>query len=373
MVRFGLPALAPFAQEGLRLSVVQVGVLLTALDLGSFIAFTPVGLLADRWSERRVLIAGGLLMGLIAAASALAPTYPFLLVGLALAGIGFPSGHIAGSKLVMRTFPPTSRGVAIGIRQAGLPLGGMLAALLIPFLAGIGGWRWGLGGVGAACALFGLLCAALPREQADQASVAAPTSGRARIGALLADQGFVLATITATMLVIGQFMMQGYLALFLVDQHGWSPAAAGRLLVLVHLGGVMGRLVWGTASDRVTGGRRRPVLAWVVGGGAIVLLTLSGLPDRIGAGPAAPIAFFAGFFLAGWNGLAIMLIAELAGTGRAATAIGVSLTVMLLATMVGYPIFGWLVQASGSYALPWLLTAVCQTAALILLMRVQER
>ncbi len=373
MVRFGLPALAPFVREGLRLSVVQVGVLLTALDLGSFVAFTPVGLLADRWSERRVLIAGGLLMGLVTAASALAPTYLFLLAGLALAGVGFPSGHTAGSKMVMRAFPPTSRGAAIGIRQAGLPLGGMLAALLIPFLAGVGGWRWGLGGIGVACALFGLSCVALPREQADQASVVAATSGRSRISGLLADRGFVFATLTATMLVIGQFMMQGYLALFLVDQHGWSPAAAGRLLVLVHLGGVIGRLVWGTASDRVTGGRRRPVLAWVVGGGALLLLTLSGLPAGIGAAPATPVAFLAGFFLAGWNGLAITLIAELAGTGRAATAIGVSLTVMFLATMAGYPVFGWLVQASRSYALPWVLTAVCQTTALLFLMRVRER
>ncbi|MDR7483915.1 MAG: MFS transporter [Armatimonadota bacterium] len=235
MVRFGLPVLVPFVRDDLRLSLVQAGILLVALDVGGLAAFIPTGIVADRWGERRVLVAGGVLMGAAAALAALAPTYGLLLAGLTLAGLGFPSGHTAGSKMVLRQFPARSRGLAIGICQAGLP-GGAIAALLIPALASLGGWRLSLAAVGAACAAFGLSCLALPRGEGLPGG-----AGTAAIRALAFDRDFWPISLMVSTLVIGQFTLQGYLPLFLplflVDEHGWAPSAAGRLLVFVHAGG----------------------------------------------------------------------------------------------------------------------------------------
>ncbi|OFX27979.1 MAG: hypothetical protein A2Z07_06750 [Armatimonadetes bacterium RBG_16_67_12] len=370
MVRFGLPALVPFVREDLRLSVVQVGIVLTALDLGSVLSFVPIGLAADRRGERPVLVAGGLLMGLAAAATALAPSFAFLLIGLIITGLGFPSGHTAGNKLVMRRFPPRTRGVAIGIRQSGLPAGGALAALIIPFVAGIGGWRPALAVVGLLCALLAALCALLPRD-GDATPARRPTVGPLR--ELASDRGYLHLTLMGALLVIGQFTLQGFLAVFLVDRYGWNPSAAGRLLALVHVGGVVGRLTWGGVSDRLAAARRKPVLMWVLTGGVLLLLTLSWLPIGTGVWLAVGVAFASGLFLAGWNALFINLLTERAGAARAAAAIGASLTVMFLATMAIYPIFGAVVQATHSYAPAWLLVAACQAAALLMLTRVQER
>ncbi|MFQ5839582.1 MAG: MFS transporter [Candidatus Methylomirabilales bacterium] len=368
LVRFGLPALAPFVREDLSLSLVQVGVLLAILDLGSFAAFIPTGIITDRWGERRVLQAGGIVMGMAVALAALTPSYGLLLVGLMLAGIGFPSGHTAGSKIVIRHFPAGSRGLAIGVRQAGLPIGGMAAALLIPFLAGLGGWQLALSAVGLLCAIFGLLCGVLPDPPAGQGQGA----GGAMIRHLLSDRDFLCITLMATALVVGQFTLPGYLPLFLVDRHGWTLSAAARLLAWVHFGGIVGRLMWGMVSDRFLKARRQPVMAWVIAGGGVLVLTLSQFPLGGGIGLASALAFFAGLFLVGWNGLFINLIVEKVGASKAATALGVSLTVMFLGTMASPPLFGWVVEVTHSYTPAWLLVALCQVVALLFLNLVRE-
>jgi sugar phosphate permease len=199
LIRFGLPALAPFVREDLALSLVHVGILLAAMDIGGFPAFIPTGLLADRWGERRVLRAGGMMVGGAAILGALAPSYGVLLLFLAMAGIEFPSGHTAGIKAVVRRFPVHARGFAIGVRQAGLLVGGMAAALLIPALAGVGGWRVALAGTGLLCVLFGLLCGALPPD---------PPSGERRgasigmILGLLGNRDFVRITLLRAFLLL---------------------------------------------------------------------------------------------------------------------------------------------------------------------------
>jgi predicted MFS family arabinose efflux permease len=316
-----------------------------------------------------VLVAGALVTGVLASVTALAPSFAWLLLGLLVAGLGFPSGHTAGNKLVIRRFAPHARGMAIGIRMSGLPAGGALSALIIPFLAGIGGWRLALVAIGLLCAVFGALCAALPRDGETTALVRPPA---APVRALASDRGYVRMTLMGAMLVVGQFTLQGFLAVYLVDAHGWSAPSASRLLALVHLGGVIGRLTWGAASDRLAAARRKPVLALVMTGGLLLLLGLGVLPGGAGVGMAAAVAFAGGLFMAGWNGLFMNLLTEHVGADRAATAIGASLTVMYVATMASYPVFGSVVQAAHSYTAAWLLVAACQGIALFLLTRVRE-
>lgn len=369
VVRFGLPALAPFVREDLGLSLVQVGILLAATDMGGFPSFIPTGLLADRWGERSVLRAGGMVMGLAAILGALAPSYGILLLCLAAGGIGFPSGHTAGSKAVVRRYPLHRRGLAIGVRQAGLPVGGMVAALLIPALAGVGGWRVALAGAGLLCAFLGLLCGALPP---DPPSEERPSARIGVVRRFLLDPDFLSVTLLACCLVVGQFTLTGYLPLFLVDRHGWSPGPAARLLAWIHLGGIGGRLFWGAVSDRYVGARRRPVLALVIAGGGALIVAVSQFPHGGGAILASMLALFGGICLLGWNGLFINLVTEKVGADRAATALGVSLTVMFLSTMASPPLFGWVVDAAGSYTPAWFMVVLFQGIALLLLGRVRE-
>lgn len=374
-IRFGLPVLAPFWREALGISLPQVGILLGAFDLGALLLFLPLGLLADRWGEPAVLTAGALFTAVMAAGVAAAPGFGALALLLALAGLGYGSGQTAGTKAVAAAFGARGRGMAMGIRQSGLPLGGMIAALMIPALAGAFGWRAGVLGAAAVCGLTGLLCAVGLRDVRDAADggpgvdymVAGPrthVTTSARLRGILADTGIRRTTMVAMLLVIGQFCYQGYLALYMVDRFGWSKHLAALALLAVHGGGIAGRLGWGVLSDRLLGGRRTPALAWCAALCALFPFALIAMPRPVPVATAVIVACAGGVLLLGWNGLYSTLIMEAAGfddviAGResagardAGAAMGISMTMLYAVTFITPPAFGWMVERT-SYAAAW--------------------
>ena len=366
-VRFGLPILAPFWRDAFHLSLAKVGLLLGAFDLGSLLLFIPIGMLVDRWGEPVVLGGGALFTAAMTALAARAHSFGWLAFLLIIAGLGYGSGQTAGTKAVAMAYGPAGRGTAMGVRQSGLPIGGMIAALLLPPLVGAFGWQAAIVGAAVVCAVPGILCWVGLREAAweRRPSGSAPhvaEAGRAhreparripdQVREILRNTGVRRTTEVSMLLVMAQFCYQGYFALYLVDRLQWSKHAAGGLLVAVHLGGVLGRLAWGAISDRRYGGRRVPALAWCAGAGALFPAALIALP-YVAAPPAvALVALTGGALLLGWNGLFATLVAESAGPEQGATAMGVSMTLLYLTTMVTPPLFGWLVDRS-SYAVGW--------------------
>ena len=57
-----------------------------------------------------------------------------LLFVLLLVGTFYSVSQPGGSKVIMKWFSKENRGLAMGIRQAGIPIGGTLAGVSIPFL-----------------------------------------------------------------------------------------------------------------------------------------------------------------------------------------------------------------------------------------------
>lgn len=360
-IRFGLPVLAPFWREAFGLSLAQVGILFGAFDLGALLLFLPLGLLADRWGEPLVLTAGALFTAAMAAVVASARGFGALAVLLFVAGLGYGSGQTAGTKAVAAAFGARGRGTAMGIRQSGLPLGGVIAALLLPPLAAVYGWRAAILGAAVVCGLTGLLCAAGLRDVGGDAD--GPADGRGepgvrggrlggRVRAILANTGIRRTTIVAMLLVIGQFCYQGYLALYMVDRFGWSKHLATALLLAVHGGGIVGRLGWGAVSDRLLGGRRTPAYAWCAALCAVFPLALLAMPRPVPVVVAAAVAVAGGLLLLGWNGLFSTLIMEEAGAHGAGAAMGISMTMLYAVTFVTPPAFGWFVERT-SYAAAW--------------------
>jgi len=364
-IRFGLPILAPFWRDALHLSLARVGLLLGAFDLGAMVLFIPLGLLADRWGESAVMAGGALFTAAVTATAVLATGFWPLALLLAVAGLGYGSGQTAGNKAVADVFTGGGRGTAMGIRQSGLPVGGMVAALIVPPLATAFGWQAAVAGVAVCCAVPGLLCWIGLRDSA-RAGAAVPT-GRplaVQVWQILRAPGIWRVTWVAMLLVIAQFCYVDYLAFYMVDRFGWSTHVAAGLLVAVNLGGVLGRLVWGTLSDRRYGGRRIPALLWCLGAGAVFPVGLLALRPPASWPEAAVGALVGGALLLGWNGLYTTLVTELAGPAHGATAMGVSMTLLYVATMTSPPLFGWVVDAT-SYAVGWVTLIVVMGLALL--------
>lgn len=369
-IRFGLPALGPFIRQESGLALGQVGLLFGALDAGALLTFYLAGRATVRFGERAILAGGALLTGVLTALAALIPGFWPQAGLLAVAGAGLPSSHLAGSQAIVRLMPPERRGLAMGIRQAGLPLGGLTAAALLPAVAGAAGWRTALVVAGLVCAATGLLALGLvPAEPAGRPADldGLPGSGP---GVLLKDRVLLRSSLAGCLLVVGQFCLTGYLPLYLVDHFGWAQADAARTLTLVHAGAIAGRLSWGWVSDRTFKGERVRTLSLVALLGAVVLgaVILVSVVNGVGWLGVALVAFGAGFTLLGWQGLHVALVAEVSPVAPA-IALGLAFTGIYAFSMASPPLFGRLVEVTGSYAAGWAALIPFQLGTILTLSR----
>ena len=140
-LRMGLPALGPALRDAYGLSLPQVGFAFTAVAIGVMLTLVPWGVLTDRIGERPVMGAGLAGTAVALVATAYAPGYGALLLGLLVAGMLGSSSTGASGRAVMGWFARDERGFALGIRQMALPLGGAAASIALPQLVDAGGLR----------------------------------------------------------------------------------------------------------------------------------------------------------------------------------------------------------------------------------------
>src|SRR5256714_2753971 len=128
----GLPALSPTLKSEYELSLTQTGVVLAAVGVGMLFTLLPWGLVADRVDERWVIATG--LAGAAALLVVASRTHTFGAVTGALVGVGAlgASVNAASGRAIMAWFPSTELGLALGIRQPAIPIGGALGAALLP-------------------------------------------------------------------------------------------------------------------------------------------------------------------------------------------------------------------------------------------------
>lgn len=160
-------------QNQLHLSTAKLGLLISAAQLAPLVGLLVAGELLDRYDERWVVGAGACAVAVSLCAGSLAPGYGALLCVLLVVGAGYSTVQPGGSKSVASWFDASQRGFAMGIRQAGLPLGAALASAVLPYLALTLGWRSTLltGGLVAllgSAVFMGFYHAAAHRDRGDR-------------------------------------------------------------------------------------------------------------------------------------------------------------------------------------------------------------
>lgn len=359
----GVPTLAPFLKRDLGLSAAELGAVVSSFAVGRVLGSYAAGRAVDAYGDRQMMLVGGVAG---AAAAALAGLLPLggVVVALALAGTVSSTSTPGGSKLVLTAFRADLRGFAMGIRQSSIPLGGLLAALVLPFLADRAGWRTALA-VAAAFTAAGAVGAFAGTRGAVRSRRAPGPRGRRH-------PRVKWAILWAALLVGGQYATVAYLVIDVERTSKVSLAAAAGLLALVQVGGIAGRLGWGAFSDRALGGRREPVLVALSAGGVAAALLLALLPGHADAWGLAPVALLAGLTLVGWQGMFVTVVGELAGPDRAGADVGFGLTFVALAIVAAPPLFG-LVVDTGGFRAAWLALAAVLALSLVPALALRER
>ena len=352
--QYGINTLAPFYKDELGLSHAQVGLFFSAFYLAMAGSSFGAGWLADRLGVRRTTLRGHLSLGVCTAAAALAPSFLWALGCFFLAGLGYSFLNPASTKGVMAWFDREERATAMGIKQTGVPAGGVLTAMLAPQLVLMVGWRGALATLGVINFLFGFLFSFFWRDPPDERAMAlaqsAPVSERP--GALNIWSIVPISCGTAVYLV-GQLSLITYVPLYLKDTMGFSAYRASQALALTQAGAMIGRVGWGIASDRLFGGRRKIVLILIGLLSAVLIAFLSFMTQRSSLYLLLMILFLAGICLVGYQGVSYALIGELAGKAKTGTALGMMITINAAAATLGTPLFGYIVDRTGSYVIAW--------------------
>ena len=355
----GISPLSPSLVEGLGLTRFQVAFLVPSIYLSGLLFSMPGGRLADRLGVRPSFLGGLAVAAIGLLAAALAPGFLAFLVCLFVAGSGWSVVNPALGKAIMDVFPVSERGIAMGVKQMGLTLGGLVAALALPAIAATLGWRYAVG----ACSVVVAVPVALgwrplaafhagAREAASAAGESDATSWWwARRPALVVffATGFVLGMVQGAVL--------SYLPLFTIQGLGFDKIGAGLLVAASQAGGAVSRLALGAASDRWAAGRRSLWLAFTGAVGAAIFLVYAVWPAT-SAGLAGLLAFATGVGAYGWVGIFFVISVEAGGRDQAGLLSGVAFASIVLGLLVGPPIFGLLLEGFDSYAVAWAVFAV---------------
>lgn len=360
-VRQGLPALGPALQSQFSLSLPQLGVIFASVSVGIVLTLIPWGALADRAGERPVIAVGLSGTGLALGAAALAGGYLALSAALVLAGMFGASATGASGRAVMGWFNRSQRGLALGIRQTGVPLGGGVAALVLPALVAAFSLRAALLALAAGCLVAALGAWRWMRDPPPPP----PNRPVPTAPAPLRDRRLWRLATGSGLLVIAQSSLLGFVVVFLHSQRGWSPGAAAGALAAIQVGGSVVRVAAGRWSDRREE-RIAPMRVMAVASSVL----LAGAAAFSWASDALLVTALvgAGVLAMGWNGLSFTAAAEMSGRERAGTAISVQNTILSAGGAVAPVGFALLVEAT-SWPLAWAALIAFQLAGVGLLRR----
>lgn len=370
----GIPALGYFLQGEWSLSKAEVGMFASAAYAISALSGGAFGLIIDIVGIRLLLLlamvsAGSLVTVVAFSNSFLMALLVLLAVGLATSGI-----NPAIAKALMYWFPARTRATAMGIKQSGVPLSGALVAAILPWLAITFNWRVAVFAMGVAIIGCGILSFALYREVPQTAkrasNVQRPTLRR--ISQVMTRRDILTLIALQLPLSAANFAVVSYLLLYLNEVMFFPLVLAAMLLSLAQFSGSAGRILWGIASDRLFGGNRRNTMLVIVAGETAFLVAIAALPVGTSGWVFTMMAILLGVLVFGYPGVYMAHVGEIASKDLVGTVFGFVFATGQLGIVFGPPLFGYVVDQTGSYRWAWMMIAAGVAVSGALLLTVRE-
>nr|WSZ17542.1 MFS transporter [Streptomyces canus] len=251
LTEFLIAGLLPQVAASFAVSEAAAGRLISGYALSVAVGAIALTAATARLPRKHVLVGLVVLFVLGNLLSAIAPSYPVMLLGRIVAALCHGSFFGIGSLVARSLVAPERKSRAVAVMFAGLTVANVLG---VPFGALVGerwGWRaafWAVTAIGL-LALAGIV-AFVPRRAGETPPTepAAPTGLRAQLGAFRSGQ--VWLTLVATALGYGgMFGAFSYIAYTFTEVGGFSSADVAWLLMVYGVGLVVGNLIGGRAAD----------------------------------------------------------------------------------------------------------------------------
>jgi sugar phosphate permease len=306
-----------------------------------------------------VLAAGLGGCGVFLLAAGQADSFAALYTLLFLSGAAGASVNAATGRAVMGWFIASERGLALGIRQAAVPVGGLIGALVLPHFT-----------VAHAYALLGALC--LLGAAGGAVFLREPKGIPLEVDDVewtVRDPRLWRLCWVSGLYVVAQMAVLSFVVLYLHDERGLGKGEAAAVLGVVQVAAMILRVAAGRWSDRL---QSRVVPLERIG---LAMTATLGLATILLDAPLAlllPAFVVAGALTMAWNGVAFAAVAELAGRARSGAALGVQQSVLSLAG-VAVPLAFAAVVSAGSWRLAYGLAALFPLAGWWVLRSLRDR
>jgi MFS family permease len=367
IIFYGFPAFYPYFVQDLHFTRAQ---LTQGFLLGFLFAGLPFGIIAgaliDRVGARAVILAGvALVAGSLIFMSRITAFWQFeLLCIVEVIGYVF-AGPIANQVLVARWFQ-RRRGQAMGYAYLGLGLGGVVAPILVNYLARTVGWRPALELIGAAIAIV-LVPTGLwitrsnptdlgidPKqfgEAAAERKAAIPVAASSGVAQAVRTVPFWLILLGSTLAIGAIGAVIQHFILFLKDS-GYSATIASRYLSILLTASLGGRVVVGYIADRFSKAFIMAIFYFLIGASVLLL-----------AHPESAISVWAFAIVFGFSmGADYMLIPLVVSETFGTASLGKILALIIMGYSVGQWAGPWFVgrmfDTHHNYDLAWKLIAL---------------
>lgn len=352
-----LATVAPVASASIGIGAEMIGYQVSLMYIAASSTSAVGGTLVRRWGAGTVSQVT-LLVGIVGVLGVASANLVLLVIGSLLIGIAYGLPNPAASHLLFKATPSHLRNFVFSLKQTGVPIGGILAGLLLPAVTVLAGWQ---AAMITTAALLGLLAIAMiplrARWDTDR-DPSARISGSLLDGILLiwrlralrglAVMGFCFAALQLSLLT--------FVITMLVEDLGWSLVLAGGVVAIMQVFGAGGRIVWGVVADRLGNGRY--VLGIIGLLSCVATLVTAMLAPYWPIWAVAALLCFFGICSIGWNGVFLAEVARLANRNEVGTATGGALSLTFLGVVLAPSLFSTVYPLTGAYTTTFALMTI---------------
>lgn len=356
LVQHAVPALAPHLVREFDLNLVELGTYSTLLFGMSALLAPLMGKVSDR-VPTKVLVTLLFMFGAVGALMvSSASRFEIILLSALVTSVPMALAHPLTNQILVTNTVGRTRSVLLAVKHSGVKLAQGAAGLFMAPFATAFSWRaaFSLPAVLSVVAAFWVprFVQQLSRPEIDDAN-------RKRLR-LPRPVWWLMAY--SIFMALAQSASSTYLAIYAFDQLDFTLTAAGLLTGVLGLAGAISRVCWGVWVYR-TNAAIWPLQAMAIGCIPATCCVIAA--PYVGA----PLLWFAtlvlGVTTAIWNLAVTVIIFSLVPRAQTGRATGRVYFGFSFGMMIGPVLFGWMVDAVGSYTLPWTSVVGWQLAALV--------
>ncbi|MBE9604111.1 MFS transporter [Acetobacteraceae bacterium H6797] len=314
----------------------------------------------------------GMAIGVIGALMLTLPLDLAALAGSFLMGLCYGPSVSGGGDVLQRLSPPQHRNLLFSIKQAGVPLGGVLAGLTLPFAAAHLGWQGAILAI-ALLPVVTILAVQPMRESVDAgrdrtrvltvSTFLSLTNLTRPLTVLNRAPGLVAVGLAGCFMAIGQGAWFAFLVTYAAVELHFPLPLAGALFATMQTVSIGGRMLLGWVSDKLVPGLTVLRLCCLASAAATATLALSG--PHWPSWSLFALAAVAGIAVSSWNGVQNAEMARRAPPGMIAETMAGGTILIFTGYIVGPPLFGAVAMASGGMSTGFMLNAAITLLAQI--------